>query len=43
MDLFQQLNKDAKPILDNYPTLKDLNNTVSSNPGIKKWLNERPQ
>ena len=40
--MFESLNKGPSPILDNYPALKDLINTVSSNPGIKKCLSERP-
>ncbi|CAB4002768.1 Hypothetical predicted protein [Paramuricea clavata] len=44
IEMFENLNKgpSASPILDNYPALKDLTSTVSSNPGIKKWLSERP-
>ena len=35
---------DKQPLLtDKYAALKDLNDTVASNPGIKKWLSERPQ
>jgi hypothetical protein len=46
VDVFEMLNKintDASPVLDNHPTLKEHCNTVASQPGIKKWLSERPK
>ena len=41
--LFQEIKEDIPPVLDNYPALKDLYNTVRSNAGIKEWLSKLPE
>ena len=41
---FTDVDYDKQPLLtEKYAALKELNDTVANNPGIKKWLNERPK
>ena len=41
--IFKNTYHDKQLILtEKYAALKELNDTVANNPGIKKWLSERP-
>ena len=42
--MLKNIFHDKQPVLtEKYAALKELNITVANNPGIKKWLDERPQ
>lgn len=46
MEFFQYLTDvvhDKQPLLGKYAALKELNDNVANNAGIKKWLSKRPQ
>ena len=44
LQLLKNIFDDKQPLLtEKYASLKELNNTVANNPGIKKWLEERPE
>lgn len=44
LQFFTDVDHNKQPLLtEKYAALKELNDTVANNPGIKKWLSERPQ
>ena len=44
IQMLKNIFHDKQPVLtEKYAALKELNNTVANNPGIKEWLDERPQ